>query len=96
MKRFLTKVFKSDNCTLTIYKSKPKKKVFLLNSKHRSKSIDVKVEKNDKSLEIISYYNQPEIISYYNQTKFIVDMIDQMAKKYSTKSKSRRWPISIF
>jgi len=71
MKWFLTKVFfKSDNCTLTIYKSKPKKKVFLLNSKHRSKSIDVKVEKSDKSLS--------ETISYYNQTKFIVDMIDQM------------------
>ena len=77
MKRFSTKVFKSDNCTLTIYKSKPKKKVLLLSSKHRS----VKVEKNDKIL--------PEIISYYNL--FDVDMTNQMVRKY-TKSKSRRWP----
>ncbi|KAK2574897.1 hypothetical protein KPH14_012617, partial [Odynerus spinipes] len=78
MKRFSTKVLKLDNCTLTIYESKPKKKVLLLSSKHRS----VKIEKTDKSL--------PETVSYCNQSKFGVDMADQMARKYSTKSKSYR------
>lgn len=38
----------------------------------------------------------PETSAYYNKTKFGVDMTDQMARKYSTKSKSCRWPIQVF
>jgi hypothetical protein len=50
--------------------------------------LDIEIEKTDKSL--------PETISYYNQSKFGVDMVDQMARKYSTKSKSHRWPLQVF
>jgi len=44
MERFTTQFYVSNNCTLTIYKSKPNKKVLLLSSKHKS----VIVEKNNK------------------------------------------------
>jgi hypothetical protein len=38
----------------------------------------------------------PETIAFYNDTKYGVDMLDQMAKKYSTKVSSRRWPLRHF
>ena len=34
---------------------------------------------------------KPETIEFYNSTKFVVDVLDQMARKYSVKSSSRRW-----
>ena len=37
-----------------------------------------------------------ESIEFYNKTKFGVDVMDQMARKYSTKSSSRRWPLQVF
>lgn len=58
--------------------------MLLLSSKHKS----IKIEKSDKRI--------PETIKFYNSTKFGVDMTDQMARKYSVKSKSRRWPLQIF
>ena len=39
---------------------------------------------------------KPETILYYNSTKYGIDVIDQMARKYSVKSATRRWPIAIF
>lgn len=77
-------ICKSDHCTLTIYKSKPNKKVLLLSSKHKS----IGIERSGKHI--------PETIRFYNSTKFGVDMTDQMARKYSVKSKSRRWPAQVF
>lgn len=38
----------------------------------------------------------PETVAYYNNTKYGVDVLDQMARKYSTKNSSRRWPIQVF
>jgi hypothetical protein len=38
----------------------------------------------------------PESIQFYNSTKFGVDMVDQMARKYTVKASSRRWPLQIF
>jgi hypothetical protein len=38
----------------------------------------------------------PEIIRFYNHTKGGVDIVDQMAKFYSTKAASRRWPLQVF
>lgn len=84
MPRFSTKLYKSSHCSLTIYKSKPNKKVLLLSSKHTS----ISIEKNGKRI--------PETIRFYNSTKYGVDMTDQMARKYSVKSKSQRWPAQIF
>lgn len=84
MPRFSTSLYKSEGMVLTIYKSKRTKKVLLLSTKHKS----VKIEKSGKCL--------PETVEYYNKTKFGVDISDQMARKYSVKSGSRRWPLQVF
>ncbi|CAK9833051.1 PiggyBac transposable element-derived protein 4 [Anthophora retusa] len=81
MVRFSTKLYRSNNCTLTIYKAKPNKKVLILSSMHNS----VQVEENDTRI--------PETIRLCNSTKFGVDVTDQMAKNYTVKSKCRRWPL---
>uniref|UniRef100_A0A1A9UGH8 PiggyBac transposable element-derived protein domain-containing protein n=1 Tax=Glossina austeni TaxID=7395 RepID=A0A1A9UGH8_GLOAU len=36
-----------------------------------------------------------ESVSYYNNTKFGADMTDQMARKFTTKSNSCRWPLEV-
>ena len=84
MIRFSTKPYKSEHYTLTIYKSKPNKKVLLLSSHHKN----VKIEQNEKRI--------PETITFYNNTKYGVDVVDQMARKYSVKAGSRRWPLHVF
>lgn len=79
LKFFSTVIYKSDDCTLTIYKNKPSKKVTVLNSRYKC----VKTEDNRKRV--------PETVTYYNKTKFGVDLTDQMAWKY-IKSECCRWP----
>ena len=79
-----TKLYKSSNCTLTIYKSRRNKKVSVISSMHKS----INIETDGKQL--------PETIQFYNSTKFGVDVADQMARTYSVKSKSRRWPLQVF
>jgi DNA polymerase elongation subunit (family B) len=81
---FQTNPFKSINSTLTIYKGKPDKKVLFLSLKHKS----VTIEKNKRQT--------PEIITYYNNTKFDVDVLDQMAKKYTIKTSSRTEILNFF
>lgn len=81
--RFST-LYKTEKCTLTIYKSKPNKQVLVFSSKHKS----VKIEKDDKRLS--------ETITFYNNTKFGVGVTDQMARKYTVKAGSRRWPLQVF
>ena len=38
----------------------------------------------------------PETVEFYNSTKFGVDVLDQMARQYSVKAASRRWPVQVF
>jgi len=40
--------------------------------------------------------NLPETIDFYNLTKYGVNVINQMARKYSVKASSRRWPVQAF
>ena len=75
---FSSNLYKSENCTLTVYKSKPNVKVLLLSTKHTG----IQVEDN--------YKRVLETIAFYNKTKFGVDVIDQMARKYSVKAESFR------
>ncbi|XP_043486360.1 piggyBac transposable element-derived protein 4-like [Polistes fuscatus] len=84
MALFSTKLYRSNNYMLTVYKAKPRKKVLILSSMHNS----VQIEKNDT--------RTPETIQLYNSTKFGVDVTDQMARNYSVKSKSRRWSLQVF
>ncbi|XP_037897079.1 E3 SUMO-protein ligase RanBP2-like [Glossina fuscipes] len=58
-------------------------KILILRSKHSS----VEIEKNDTRIL--------ETIRVYNNTKFGVDVTDQMARKYSVKSKCQRWPLQV-
>ena len=84
MVRFSSLLYRSNEITLTIYKSKPRKKIFILSLKHKI----VKIRKSEKGL--------PETVEFYNKTKFGVDIADQMAKKYSVKSGSRKWSLQVF
>ena len=84
MTLFSSNLYKSENCTLTVYKSKPNVKVLLPSIKHTS----IQVEDN--------YKRVPETIAFYNKTKFGVDVIDQMAHKYSVKAGSFPWPLQVF
>lgn len=84
MTRFSTILYKSNDFILSIYKAKPNKKVLILSSMHSS----IEIEKNNTRI--------PETIRFYNSTKFGVDVTDQMARKYSVKSKCQRWPLQVF
>jgi len=70
--------------TLTVYKCKPNKNVILLSSLHQS----VGIASDPKKI--------PETVAFYNSTKYGVDVVDQMARKYSVKASSRRWPVQVF
>ena len=56
--RFSSEIYKTDNCTLSLCKSKPTRKVLLLATKHNL----VIIEKDKKKI--------PETIIFYNKTKF--------------------------
>ena len=83
MERYLIVIYTSNNCTPTTYKSKPSKKV-ILSSKHKCVKIN-----NDKKRIL-------ETDAYCNKIKFGVDVTDQMARRYSVKSKLYRWPVQVF
>ncbi|KAL2719266.1 LOW QUALITY PROTEIN: piggyBac transposable element-derived protein 4-like [Vespula squamosa] len=68
--------------TFTIYKSKPNKKILLLSSKRKS----IKIKKSYKCIL--------ETMRFYNNNKFSIT--NQMTRKYSLKSKSRKWLVWIF
>lgn len=82
--RHSSKVLKHDMFTLTVYKCKPNKNVILLSSLHQS----VGIASDPKKI--------PETVAFYNSTKYGVDVVDQMARKYSVKASSRRWPVQVF
>ena len=84
MTLFSSNLYKSENCTLTVYKSKSNVKVLLLSTKHAG----IQVKDN--------YKHVTEIIAFYNNTKFDVDIVDQMARKYSMKVGSFRRPLPVF
>lgn len=81
---YRSRIYKHEELTLTVYQGKPNKNVFLLSSMHPN----VKIADGGKKL--------PETVEFYNKTKFGVDVVDQMARQYSTKSASRRWPLQVF
>ncbi|XP_073510836.1 uncharacterized protein [Phyllobates terribilis] len=81
-----TKVFRNeDNFTLTVYQGKPNKNVVILSSVHP----DVVVASD-------SAKKTPETVKFYNETKYGVDVVDQMARKYTTRTCTRRWPVHAF
>ena len=70
--------------TLLSYQRKRQKNVLLLSTMH-SKA-EIVAEKN----------NKPKMVLAYNKTKGGVDAMDQMAHAFTTKRKTKRWPMVIF
>ena len=64
------------------------------------------VPKRNKVVNLISSYhtgeklcpisNKPQIILDYNVSKGGVDTLDQLVRSYSSKRRTRRWPMSLF
>ncbi|XP_042368087.1 piggyBac transposable element-derived protein 3-like [Plectropomus leopardus] len=79
-----TEVLKCDSATLTVYQCKPRKNVSILSTVHTA----VNITGGQKA--------KPETVTYYNRTKVGVDVLDQMARKYSVKAPTRRWPLAVF
>ena len=73
------------NTTLTIYKAKKAKLVYLLSSMHKTVSVDLAHQKK-----------LPKTVKYYNLSKVGVDVLDQMARYHTCKSATRRWPVAVF
>ena len=71
--------------TMVTHQSKKANNVTLLSSMHAEPEIDESTRKM-----------KPEIVTYYNNTKGGVDAVDYMAHQFSTKRKTRRWPMAIF
>lgn len=46
--------------------------------------------------EIDNETGKPIVIMDYNATKSRVDTVDQKCANYSTKRKTRRWPMAVF
>ena len=63
---------------------KVNKHVLILSTMHK----DITIVNNAKKTT--------ETVLSYNETKYRVDIVDQMAKKYTCKTGTRRWPIHSF
>lgn len=73
-----------DDTMIVSYCPKKGRVVTLLSTLHNQKEID----EGEK--------NKPAVIKTYNETKAGVDKADQMARNYSVKRKTRRWPMAVF
>ena len=83
MARFSTLLYQSNGyIILTVYKGKQKSTI--LSTKHKY----IKIDKAPKKL--------PETVSFYNSTTLGVNVTDQVARKYTVKLGSRRWPLQVF
>lgn len=74
-----------DNASLTLYKVRKNKTVSLLSTLHQSPSIPSPESEKRK----------PDVVLHYNQTKCGVDCFDSMARMYTTRCTSRRWPLYV-
>ncbi|GFO14989.1 PiggyBac transposable element-derived protein 4 [Plakobranchus ocellatus] len=69
--------------TLVSFQSKRPKNVILLSTTHQKP-------------EICPETTKPDIMLDYNKTKGGVDAMDQMAYAFTTKRKTKRWPLVVF
>ena len=85
--RYSSKFFFLDECNALFcnYQCKKSKNVCLLSTMHASPSCDTTSEKK-----------KPEVVLFYNKNKVGVDCVDQMLRKYTTHSSTRRWPVAVW
>ena len=69
---------------MTVYQGKIKKNVAILSTLHQN----ITIANNAKTT--------PESVKASNDTKYGVYIVDQMARKYTVKTSTRRWPIHSF
>ncbi|XP_035283508.1 piggyBac transposable element-derived protein 4-like [Anguilla anguilla] len=81
---FSIKVLKSERATLTVYQCKPRRNVSILSTQHQHVAIATNAKK------------KPETVTYYNSTKVGVEVLDKMARQYSVKGGTCRWPVAVF
>ncbi|XP_027013443.2 piggyBac transposable element-derived protein 3-like [Tachysurus fulvidraco] len=81
---FSTSVLRSGRVSLTVYSPKKNKTVRVLSSKHQEVTIG-----DDRK-------RKPSTITDYNHMKCGVDVLDQMARMYSVRAATRRWPVAVF
>lgn len=79
-----TVLYKTGDTILTSYQGKPNKNVLVLSTLHTG----VTISEGPKKL--------PDSVEYYNMTKCGVDTVDQMARKYTVRAGTRRWPVHVF
>lgn len=77
-------MLKSGDAILTVYQSKMRNNVCILSTVHTAVGISS------------CYRKTPETVHYYNKTKVGVDVLDQMARRYSVKAPTGRWPVAVF
>ena len=83
--RYSSKLMKTGNMAiLTVYQCKPKRNVVVFSSLHLSVELGV------------SEKMKLEIMEFYNKSKCGADVADQMARQYSVKAGTRRWPVAVF
>ena len=83
---FTSLIYRSHNdITLTAYKVKNSKSVYLLSTLHKIVLIDAE-----------QWKQLPETVKCYNSNKTGVDTLDQMARYHTAKSATRRWPMAVF
>lgn len=81
---YKTSLLKTGDTTLTVYQTKPNKNVLILSTMHQ----DITISPSSK--------RKPETVLFYNSTKYGVDVVDSMSRKYTVKAASRRWPVHTF
>ena len=77
-------LYKFRDVTMTAYEDKTKKNVVIFSTPHQN----ITTADNAKKT--------PESVKAYNVTKYGVDKVDQMAKKYTARTSTRRWLIHSF
>lgn len=82
--RYSTVFLKNNDASLTVYQGKREKNVIVLSTMHPN----ITVGETEKRL--------PETIEVYNKNKAGVDSVDQMARLYSVRAATRRWPVHVF
>ena len=81
---YSTTLYKSGDVTMTIYQGKIKKNVAILSTLHQNITIADDAKKT------------PESVKAFNDIKYGVDIVDQMARKYTARTSTRRWPVHSF
>ncbi|XP_041694792.1 uncharacterized protein LOC121533094 isoform X1 [Coregonus clupeaformis] len=78
---FSTTVLKHDKATLTVYRKKPRKNICILSTMHPTVAIGGDTRR------------KPDTMMHYNSKNVGVD---KMARQFTVKGGTRRWPVAVF